>query len=878
MSEEAKLAGLKLLVDNLQVFSAHCLKVKDKTGQIVPFLWNKAQHHIHKALEEQLAETGKVRALLLKGRQQGGSTYIGARFYHRATTRFGKSAFIVAHEQKATDNLYAMVKRYHEHNPLPVSTGATNAKELIFDKLDGGYKLATAGTKDVGRSNTAQLLHGCLSPDTLVVDGVTGALRRMADFSVGDMVRTHTGAVAPVSVISLQQKPARDVRVRTFGLPFTATDEHRFWTPSGWRELGELKAGDEIGFPIAQIEERRTFVPFAMPAVSRPQGGGSVECVPPEVELNYDVGRILGLYLAEGTVQTQAKSGAPSCVMFSVHEREVDRTIHWLGILSGLFSSIKIYRHKGSKTAVVNVYGKSFAGFVDRMCGRTDGKRVPAEWLTSGAEFARGLAHGYLCGDGHFSPAKDRRIRATSVRSAITIGMRDILASTGYGWASIEHKPAAIRNGRNEREAFILGLCGRGVVQLSKEVGKPFVPYERHGNGGRHGYRIDGGYAWLKIESIGEPAMQDVMDFEVDHHDHSYCLPNGASHNSEFAFWANAQTHLAGIGNTIGDLPGSEIILESTANGVGNAFHTMWLAAERGEGEYQAIFVPWFWQEEYRAPLKTGFKMSADDEAYMRAYGLDLEQMQWRANKIATYGEGFEWLFDQEYPATPALAFKSSTQNPLINPTTVMAAVNSGYRHLSGPLIIGCDPAGDGANDPDRTAIAFRRGRVCFRIEYHERLTTMQVAGKLAEYWRDMEPDAIFIDKGGLGAGVVDRLHELNIPVIGINNAERARDPEIYENRRAEMWWLMKEWFEDQPARIPNDMALISDITSPQPKVSSNGRKLLEKKDDMAKRQLRSPDGGDALALTFAEPVAYRSTVSGMTGSGGYTPATSAGY
>lgn len=507
MSEEAKLAGLKVLVDNLQVFSAHCLKVKDKRGGIVPFLWNKAQHHIHKALEDQLAETGKVRALLLKGRQQGGSTYIGARFYHRATTRFGKSAFIVAHEQKATDNLYAMVKRYHEHNPLPVSTGATNAKELIFDKLDGGYKLATAGTKDVGRSNTAQLLHG-----------------------------------------------------------------------------------------------------------------------------------------------------------------------------------------------------------------------------------------------------------------------------------------------------------------------------------------------------------------------------------SEFAFWSNAQMHLAGIGNTIGDLPGSEIILESTANGVGNAFHTMWLAAERGEGEYQAIFVPWFWQEEYRAPLKTGFKMSADDEAYMRAYGLDLEQMQWRANKIATYGEGFEWLFDQEYPATPALAFKSSTQNPLINPTTVMAAVNSGYRHLSGPLIIGCDPAGDGANDPDRTAIAFRRGRVCFRIEYHERLSTMQVAGKLAEYWRDMEPDAIFIDKGGLGAGVVDRLQELNIPVIGINNAERARDPEIYENRRAEMWWLMKEWFEDQPARIPNDMALISDITSPQPKVSSNGRKLLEKKEDMAKRQLRSPDGGDALALTFAEPVAYRSTVTGMTGSGGYTPATSAGY
>lgn len=505
--DEAQLRGLAVLTQNLEVFSAHCLKVKDKVGALVPFIWNKAQHHIHEALEAQLAERGMVRALLLKGRQQGGSTYIGARFYHKTTTQFGKSAFIVAHEQKATDNLYSMVKRYHDHNPLPVSTGATNAKELIFDKLDGGYKLATAGSKDVGRSNTAQLLHG-----------------------------------------------------------------------------------------------------------------------------------------------------------------------------------------------------------------------------------------------------------------------------------------------------------------------------------------------------------------------------------SEFAFWANAQMHLAGIGNTIGDMPGSEIILESTANGVGNAFHLMWQAAERGEGDYIAIFIPWFWQEEYRAPLKPDFKMSAEDEAVMRTYGLDLEQMQWRANKIATYGEGFEWLFQQEYPCCAAEAFKSSTQNPLINPSAVMAAVNSGYRDMSGPLIIGCDPAGDGVNDPDRTAIAFRRGRVVPRIEYHSKLNTMQIAGKLAEYFRDMGPDAIFVDKGGLGAGVVDRLRELNIPVVGVNSAERARDHEIYENRRAEMWWTMKQWFDDAPVRIPNDQALISDITAPQPKVSSNGRKLLEKKEDMAKRQIRSPDGGDALALTFAEPVAYRagSPASGMGGT--YTPATAAGY
>ena len=505
--EDAKLEGLRRLVENLEVFSAHCLKVKDKAGSIVPFHWNKAQRFVHERLERQLRETGKVRALILKGRQQGISTYIAARFYHRTTTHFGKSAFIVAHEQKATDNLYTMVRRYHDHNPLPVSTGATNAKELIFDRLDGGYKLATAGTKDVGRSNTAQLLHG-----------------------------------------------------------------------------------------------------------------------------------------------------------------------------------------------------------------------------------------------------------------------------------------------------------------------------------------------------------------------------------SEFGFWANAQSHLAGIGNTIGDIPGTEIILESTANGVGNAFHLMWQDAEAGLGDYIPIFVPWFWQAEYRAPVRGDLAMSAEDVEYQNAYGLTLEQMQWRANKIQSYGDEFAWLFDQEYPATASIAFKTSTANPLISPNSVMAAVNSRYREMSGPLIIGCDPAGDGANDPDRTAIAFRRGRVAFRIEYHQRLDTMQIAGKLAEYWSEHQPDAMFVDKGGLGAGIVDRLRELNIPVIGINNAERARDPETYENRRAEMWWTMKQWFNDQPCRIPNDAALISDLTAPQPKVSSNGRKLLEKKEDMAKRQVRSPDGGDALSLTFAEPVEMRTPMTGGIAANGYTPATSAGY
>jgi hypothetical protein len=103
-----------------------------------------------------------------------------------------------------------------------------------------------------------------------------------------------------------------------------------------------------------------------------------------------------------------------------------------------------------------------------------------------------------------------------------------------------------------------------------------------------------------------------------------------------------------------------------------------------------------------------------------------------------------------------------------------------------------------------------------------------------------------------------------------------ANDPELYLNKRAEMWWRMKEWIEDQPNRLPNDSSLIADLSAPQPIERSDRKKQLESKKEMAKRQIRSPDLADALALTFAETVTPRDAVLGRTGATG--PAARAGY
>jgi len=161
MSQREREIRLRLR-DDLEAYASRCLKIRTKAGRVEPFEFNSAQLYLHEALERQKAETGKVRALILKGRQMGLSTYTGARFYHRCTHQRGVQVFILTHEQTATDNLFAMVDRYHQNNnPLVTpSTGAANAKELYFDRLDSGYSVGTAGAKAVGRSKTIQLFHG----------------------------------------------------------------------------------------------------------------------------------------------------------------------------------------------------------------------------------------------------------------------------------------------------------------------------------------------------------------------------------------------------------------------------------------------------------------------------------------------------------------------------------------------------------------------------------------------------------------------------------------------------------------------------------------------------------------------------------------------
>lgn len=325
-------------------------------------------------------------------------------------------------------------------------------------------------------------------------------------------------------------------------------------------------------------------------------------------------------------------------------------------------------------------------------------------------------------------------------------------------------------------------------------------------------------------------------------------------HGSEVAFWPNPDTIWPGLGQAIADMDDTEIILESTANGVGGDFHTRWRMAERGESDYEAIFVPWFWQEEYAKEPPREFVRDDEEEQLHHLHGLNDAQLYFRRRKIADDFKGDKSRFEQEYPNTAAEAFVNAKRDSLIPvPHIVAARKEKGIGpSATVPLVIGCDPARYG---DDRTAILWRRGRVVTRIRCLTKLNTMQVAGILVKIIQDEKPLKVFIDIIGLGVGVYDRLEELGYGaiVVPVQASERADEEDLYVNKRAEMWCRMRDWFAAKPARIPDSDEMQADIIEPGYTYDSRGRIRIESKEQIKKRGGLSPDIGDALSLTFAE-------------------------
>lgn len=183
--------------DDFTYYAPRCLFIRTKDGTVRRFQLNKAQLYLHSEIEDQLRRTGKVRKIIVKGRQQGCSTYVEGRFFWKTTHRRGVKTFILTHLDEATANLFGMTKRFYDHVPavLKPSTKASNAKELAFDLLDSSYKVSTAGSKGTGRSDTLQYFHGSEVAYWPNADThVAGALQAVADMPGTEVILESTSA------------------------------------------------------------------------------------------------------------------------------------------------------------------------------------------------------------------------------------------------------------------------------------------------------------------------------------------------------------------------------------------------------------------------------------------------------------------------------------------------------------------------------------------------------------------------------------------------------------------------------------------------------------------------------------------------------------
>lgn len=306
-------------------------------------------------------------------------------------------------------------------------------------------------------------------------------------------------------------------------------------------------------------------------------------------------------------------------------------------------------------------------------------------------------------------------------------------------------------------------------------------------------------------------------------------------------------------------VPGGTIVIETTGNGYGSKTHRMVERAQRGESDYNVIFVPWFASEEYYLDPPENFKPDQSELDLMRLYNLNLGQVYWRRCKILDMDA--PELFPQEYPATIEDAFQTESSAQVVIPFEFVrpcAGHDVDNRRGLERILISCDVAGFG---DDRTVIyAIDRGRILYEHTVILRsCDPFEISARCELLFDQVSAGAVVVDTIGEGAGVVANLKRMigEDKVFAFNSAERINEDDVqavegYEfgNRRSQAWWKARQLFRDNIPSIPDDPDLISELTNVRYTIKG-GKIYIEPKSDLKKanRLGRSPDKADALIM-----------------------------
>lgn len=226
--------------------------------------------------------------------------------------------------------------------------------------------------------------------------------------------------------------------------------------------------------------------------------------------------------------------------------------------------------------------------------------------------------------------------------------------------------------------------------------------------------------------------------------------------------------------------------------------------------------------------------------------------VDWARQQIEKYGRDNPWVLVNVFGKFPPASI-----NSLLGVEDVLAAMKRSYKQpdlAKSARVIGVDVARQG---DDATVLFPRQGLAAFPPIMMRNADSLQIAGRLAKAREKWEPDAVFVDaSGGWGWGAIDQYRQLGHDCVPVEFAGKPADDQYY-NKRTEMYFLLAQWVKSGGA-LPDVPELVGELTEPTYTFKGD-RMLLEPKEQIKERLGRSPDYGDALALTFAAPVAPRS-------------------
>jgi len=230
------------------------------------------------------------------------------------------------------------------------------------------------------------------------------------------------------------------------------------------------------------------------------------------------------------------------------------------------------------------------------------------------------------------------------------------------------------------------------------------------------------------------------------------------------------------------------------------------------------------------------------------------QSQQFRDEIAYQYGK------DSNYYRVRVLGEFPTADDDVVIPLDLCEAAKVRQVEVYGETLWGVDIARFGR---DRTVLIKRRTNAT--IALHKSWSgqdTMQTAGRIYADWLETPPAerplGVYIDVIGIGAGVVDRLQELGVPVTGVNVAEEASVSELYLRLRDELWFKARKWLEKKDVKLFDDETLIAELSLPKYKITSTGKLQVESKDEMKKRYPQSPDCADAFCLTFMQAAEHR--------------------